>query len=85
MASVEKYDVEGGGKLLNGIKSMYVDSSASFREKGGETERLRINIRVRQGCNMSPWLFNVYMDAVMKEVKMRMGKRGIRSLKNGRE
>ena len=24
---------------------------------------------------MSPWLFNVYMDAVMKEVKMGMGRR----------
>ena len=25
---------------------------------------------------MSPWLFNEYMDAVMKEVKMGMGRRG---------
>ena len=25
---------------------------------------------------MSPWLFNVYMDAVTKEVKMGMGMRG---------
>ena len=25
---------------------------------------------------MSPWLFNVYMDAVSKEVKMGMGRRG---------
>ena len=25
---------------------------------------------------MSPWLLNVYMDTVMKEVKMGMGKRG---------
>ena len=24
---------------------------------------------------MSPWLFNVYMDAVMKEVKMRIERR----------
>ena len=23
-----------------------------------------------QGCNMSPWLFNIYLDGVMKEVKM---------------
>ena len=27
-------------------------------------------IMLRQGCIMSPWLFSVYMDAVMKEVKM---------------
>ena len=28
----------------------------------------------RQWCIMSPWLFNVYMDAVMKEVRMGMGR-----------
>ena len=26
---------------------------------------------------MSPWLFNVYIDGVMKEVKMGMGRRGL--------
>ena len=25
---------------------------------------------------MSPWLLNAYMDVVMKEVKMRIGRRG---------
>ena len=49
---------------------MYVDSSAYVRVKGGESERFRIGSEVRQGCIMSPWQFNVYMDGVMKEVKM---------------
>ena len=57
-----------GGKLFSGIKSMYADSSACVRVKGGESERFRIDSGVRQGCIMSPWLFNVYMDGVMKEV-----------------
>ena len=34
---------------------------------------------------MSPWFFNVYMDAVMKEVKMGMGRRRGRFLEEGRE
>ena len=34
---------------------------------------------------MSPWLFNVYMDGVMKEVKMGMGRRGVRSLEDWRQ
>ena len=41
--------------------------------------------RVRQVCIMSPWLFNVYMDAVMKEIKIGMGRRGVRFLEEGRE
>ena len=53
---------------------MYVNSLACVRLKGG----------VRQGCIMSPWVLNVYMDAVM-EVKMGMGRRGVRFQMEERE
>ena len=66
------YDV--GGILLNGIKSVYVNSLACVRVKGGESECFRIDSGVRQVCIMFSWLFNVYMDAVIK-VKMGMGRR----------
>ena len=33
---------------------------------GGESEWFRIDSGVRQGCIISPWLFNVYMDRMMK-------------------
>ena len=46
------------GKLFSGINSIYVDSSACIRVKGGESEWFRIDSGVRQGCIMSPWLFN---------------------------
>ena len=39
----------------------------------------------REVCVMSPWVFNVFMDAVMKEVKMGMGRRGVRFHEEGRE
>ena len=42
---------------------------------GGENEDFRIDIGVRQGCIMSPWLLNVCMYGVMKEMKMVMGRR----------
>ena len=42
-----------GGKLLNGIKIIYINSLASVRVKGGKSEGFRINSGVRQG------LFNV--------------------------
>ena len=34
---------------------------------------------------MSPWLFNVYVDGVMKEVKMGMGRREVSFLEDERE
>ena len=70
-----------GGKLL----SMYVDSLAGVREKGGESDWFRVDSGVRQGRIMSPWLFNVFMDAVMKGVKIGMGRKGRRVLEEGRE
>ena len=72
------YDLEG--KLLGGIKKMYVDSLACVRVKKGDSEWFTINSGVRKGSIMSFWLFSVYVDAVMKEVMM-----GMRFLEEGRE
>ena len=52
------------------IKSKYVDSSACVRVKGGESKWFTIDSGVRQWCIISPWMFNVYMDGMMKEVEM---------------
>ena len=53
--------------------------------KGGESEGFRIDRGVRIECTISPWLFPVYMDAVMKEMKMGMVRRGVRFLEEGRQ
>ena len=40
------------------------------------SEWFPVNVGLRQGCVMSPWLFNVYMDGVVREVNVRvLGKR----------
>ena len=72
-----------GGKLLSGIKSMYIDNLACVRIKKAESEWFRIDSGLRQGCIMSPWLFNIYMNALMKEVKGEMGRKGVRFLEEG--
>ena len=77
------YDV--GGKLLNGIKSMYVNSLSCVKLKGSDSKSFRIDISERQVCIMSPCHFNVYMNALIKEVKMGMGRRGVRFQKEDRE
>ena len=69
------YDVDD--KLLNRIKSIYISSLICVRVKGGKNECFRTDGDVRQGCIMSHIFFNVCMDAVMKEVKMGMGRKGV--------
>ena len=59
-----------GAKLPNGTESKYANKLTCVREKGDESECFRIDNSVKQGCIMSPWLFHMYMDAVMKEVKI---------------
>ena len=74
-----------GGKLLNGIKSMYDDGEACVGINGVESDCFNINSGVRQGCAMSSWLFNLYMDEVMKELEDRVAGDGVRMMENGRE
>ena len=54
---------------MNGTKTIYADSPAFVRIKGGESKCFWIESGVRQGCIVSPRVFNVHMDEMMKEVK----------------
>ena len=42
------------GKLVNGIKNVYVNSLACVKLNVGESECIRIDSVARQGCIMSP-------------------------------
>ncbi len=55
-----------GEKLLNAIKSFYEDASACVKISGETSEDFEIEVGLRQGCVMSPCLFNFYMDGVMR-------------------
>ncbi len=35
-----------------------------------EFESFKVEVGVRQGCLMSPWLFNIYMDGCIREMKV---------------
>ena len=36
-----------------------------------------VNVGLRQGCVMSIWLFNVYMDGVIRDVNVRVLGKGL--------
>ena len=50
------------------MQSFYVDSRACVLVGNEVSEWFSVNVGLRQGCVMSPWLFNVYMDGVVIEV-----------------
>ena len=73
-----------GGKLLNAVKAFYENCRAKVRVNYVESESFSISVGVKQGCVMSPWLFNIFMDGVMKEWKMRIQGEGAELNENGK-
>ena len=69
-----------GGKLLKSVQSFYVDSRACVRVGKDLSEWFPVNVGLRQGCVMSPWLFNIYMDGVVREVNVRVLGKGLELL-----
>ena len=72
------YGVEG--KLLKAVQSFYVNSRACVRLGNDVSEWFLVNVGLRQGFVMSPWLFNVYMDGVVREVNVRVLGKGLELL-----
>ena len=64
---LEEYDVKG--RLLKAVQAMYEDGKASVRVGDRESEWFGMYKGVRQGCTLSPWLFNVYVDKVAREAR----------------
>ena len=62
---------------------MYVNSLVCLRVKGGVSEWFRMDSGVRKGCIMYPWVFNAYINAVLKEVKKGMERRELDSWVKG--
>jgi len=66
-----------GGNLLKAVKSFYDGSKACVRVENQMSDCFPVNVGLRQGCVMSPWLFNMYMDGIVSEVNARVLGRGL--------
>ena len=52
--------------LIHLLKGLYEDQIAVIRTEHGDTDRIKIKKGVRQGCILSPVLFNLYAERIMR-------------------
>ena len=70
------------GKLMTLVQDLYSKSMSALRVDGELTEWFRIRVGVRQGRGMSPDLFNLILEIVMRLAKK--GESDTRVKLNGR-
>jgi hypothetical protein len=54
--------------LVNLIRKLYENQESAVRTDDGNTDWFEIGRGVRQGCVMSPSLYNIYSEVIMREV-----------------
>ena len=64
---IDAYEVRG--RLARAVKSLYVGCEACVRVLGENSEWFKVKQGVRQGCVMSPWLFNIFIDNTIWEAR----------------
>ena len=67
-----------GVRLLRGVKSLYVGSKVCVRVGNEVSEWFPVRVGLRQGCVMYLWLFNLYIDGVVRGVNARVLGRGLK-------
>ncbi|GFO17831.1 endonuclease-reverse transcriptase [Plakobranchus ocellatus] len=60
--------LETNGKDLRVIRNLYSDQTASVRIEGEHSDFTCIKRNVRQGCVMSPDLFNLYSEIILRNL-----------------
>jgi Reverse transcriptase (RNA-dependent DNA polymerase) len=64
--------------LIQLLKGLYEDQIAVIRTEYGDTDRIRIKKGVRQGCILSPFLFNLYAERIMRLAGMDEAEEGVK-------
>ena len=54
--------------LILVLRNLYTNQESTVRTEYGETSNLPIGKGVRQGCIISPFLFNIYAERIMRDI-----------------
>ena len=60
------------------LRNLYADQEATVRTRHGTTDWFQIRKGVRQGCILSPCLFNFYAESIMRNVRLDKAQAGIK-------
>ena len=60
------------------LRNLYAGQEATVRTGHGTTDWFRIGIGVRQGCILSPCLFNLYAKYIMRNTDLEEAQAGIK-------
>ena len=64
----------------------HLRGSEAYVSKGNKGSGMsEVNVGLRQGCVMPPWLLNLHMDALIKDVNARAMGRGVNLEQNSQE
>ena len=60
------------------LRNLYADQEATVRTGHGTTDRIQIRKGVHQGCILSPCLFNLYAEYIMRNAGLEEAQAGIK-------
>ena len=60
------------------LRNLYTGQDATVRTEHGITDWFQIGKRVRQGCILSPCLFNLYAENIMRNAGLEEAQAGIK-------
>ena len=61
------------------LRNLYADQEATVRTGHGTTDWYQIGKGVRQGCILSPCLFNLYAEYIMRNAELDEAQAGIKT------
>ena len=62
---MKRYDISAN--LIQVIKNLYDNATSAVLFNSGIGDWFRTTVRVRQGCLLSPTLFNIYLERIMTD------------------
>jgi hypothetical protein len=64
------------GPVLNIIKSMYSKPVTNIKLNGEKLETIQLKSGTRQGCPLSPYLFNIVLDVLDRAIRHQRRSKG---------